>query len=64
MVHNEAEVNCEKNSVFYLKQSFIRWKDDRLRYSTVLYANTLEGEAWFADKIWTPNVYIENEVSK
>jgi hypothetical protein len=21
----------------------------------------LEGENWFADRIWTPNLYIENE---
>ena len=28
----------------------------------MVYPNPLGGEAWFADKIWTPNVYIENEV--
>ena len=41
---------------------FLRWRDDRLEYSTNVYPKTLGGEAWLADKIWTPNVYIENEV--
>ena len=43
-------------------KTFLRWRDDRLEYSTHVYPNTLGGEAWLADKIWTPNVYIENEV--
>ena len=23
----------------------------------------LEGEEWFSERIWTPNIYIENEVT-
>ena len=25
---------------------------------------SLEGESWFSDRIWTPNIYIANEVLK
>ena len=41
-----------------------RWRDPRLRYYDQPDHNKiLTGESWFADRIWTPNVFIENEVS-
>ena len=42
-----------------------RWHDQRLKYSHIVpYTDfVLEGEDWFAGNIWTPNIYIENEVT-
>ena len=39
--------------------------DPRLKYSHLVSHNdfVLEGEDWFSQKIWTPNIYIENEVT-
>ena len=39
--------------------------DPRLRYSHLVDESDflLEGEDWFSENIWTPNVYIENEVT-
>ena len=54
-----------------------RWRDARLSFKqqdhyqiievSFLYAKTfvslfIQGESWLADKIWTPNIFIENEV--
>ena len=46
--------------VFYIMR--LRWRDPRLSYKTAEHMKILHGEEWFADKIWTPNVFIENEV--
>ena len=42
-----------------------RWQDPRLKYSHLVPHTdfVLEGEDWFAGNIWTPNIYIENEVT-
>jgi hypothetical protein len=44
-----------------------RWTDPRLSFSNAANVSSqvdvLEGEAWFADRIWTPNVFVENEMS-
>ena len=44
---------------------YSRWLDPRLRYSHLVSHTDfiLEGEDWFAQRIWTPNIYIENEVT-
>ena len=56
---------CVKGKIYpqdIVKQYF-RWRDTRLKYSQSDYEKVLEGESWLADKIWTPNIYIENEVA-
>ena len=52
---------CIKKSVMF----FNRWQDPRLKYSHLVPDTdfVLEGEDWFAGNIWTPNIYIENEVT-
>ncbi len=45
-----------------------RWKDPRLNFynSNLTDAYTtpfIQGEEWFADRIWTPNIFIENELA-
>ena len=42
-----------------------RWQDPRLKYSHLVPHTefVLEGEDWFSQRIWTPNIYIENEVT-
>ncbi len=38
-----------------------RWRDPRLQFANNTGVGALEGEAWFADNIWTPTIFIENE---
>ena len=45
-----------------MKGYIFRWTDLRLKYSTLDYEKNLEGETWVGDRIWTPNIFIENEV--
>ena len=45
-----------------------RWDDPRLAFSGTNITGAdnvpwIEGEKWFSDSIWTPNIYLENEVS-
>jgi hypothetical protein len=45
-----------------------RWVDHRLAFSNsnisgAQYEQYIEGEEWFMDRIWTPNIFIENELS-
>ena len=45
-----------------------RWSDPRLRFvnsnlTEAITKSVIQGEEWFADRIWTPNVFIENELS-
>eukprot|EP00095_Tigriopus_kingsejongensis_P005391 snap_masked-scaffold770_size100439-processed-gene-0.9 protein:Tk05391 transcript:snap_masked-scaffold770_size100439-processed-gene-0.9-mRNA-1 annotation:"glycine receptor subunit alphaz1-like" len=47
-----------------------RWTDSRLRFRNanisagqIWFYENIEGEDWFSDKIWTPNIFIENEQS-
>jgi len=53
-------IEMEYDVFFIMRQ---RWRDTRLKYSQSDYEKVLEGESWLADKIWTPNIYIENEVA-
>ena len=48
-----------------VQKYYPRWHDQRLKYSHIVpYTDfVLEGEDWFAGNIWTPNIYIENEVT-
>ena len=49
-----------------IERLYLRWQDPRLRYFHLVdtFNNfDLEGEEWFSERIWTPNIYIENEVT-
>ncbi|XP_023347443.1 glutamate-gated chloride channel [Eurytemora carolleeae] len=41
-----------------------KWQDKKLSFANVsTNIEYMEGETWFADHIWTPNIFIENEVN-
>ncbi len=48
-----------------------RWNDPRLNFANANGLNQtqvaafreVEGESWFADNMWTPNIFVENEQS-
>ena len=62
-----AEESLEFDAYFMIRH---RWSDERLAFvnsnlsaSELWEYDAIEGESWFSDRIWTPNVFIENEVS-
>ena len=62
---HQAEVSS-RHAVEHFEGFICRWLDPRLRYSHLVDHQSnfvLEGEDWFSEKIWTPNIYIENEVT-
>ena len=47
---------------YYICLLFKRLAFSNANVTTDLLLNSIEGEEWFYERIWTPNIFIENEL--